>query len=303
MRPGFTLIELMLFLAIAGVLAVGIMAASGPAIARQRYNSGVQTFEDFLQGLYASVTSVQNATGDGRSSTIIYGKFITFGEPDDAGYVDPYENTFHIYDIIGDAYDSSSPSAANTIEALKAVNACLFRITAEEDGSFVEKNFCSSGVADLSADLHFVNHDQFKSQLAIENTLGNRRHIPASGAIMIVRSPTTGSVSTYVTTGFATSPDNYWLDSSTPISPADAIDDPVVERNTYFTDFIENKMSRSSFDFCLYSEDMRHATSVRRNVRIVAGASNSSGIILMPADDVVADSSSLNYSTSSVCQQ
>lgn len=308
-RRGFTLIELMLFLAIAGVLAVGIMAASGPAIARQRYNSGVQTFEDFLEGLYSSVTSVENVTGDGRSDTIIYGKFITFGEPDASGYLDPYDNTFHIYDIIGDTYDFSSFSAGNTIEALRAVKACLYRATITDavSGETREANYCSlehpDSVAD--SDVHMVNHSTFTSRLSVENTVGGRAHIPISGAIMIVRSPTTGSVSTYVTTGYAASMNNYWYNNpSTPNTPSDVLGDPTKgDKSTYLMDFIDGHLSRSSFDFCLYSEDMRHAVATRRNIRLIRGANNSSSVVLMPADDVVADSASADYDRSSVCQQ
>lgn len=58
---GFTIIEVMLFLAITGALAVGILVGSGAAINQQRYRDSVNSLKGFIQDQYGEVTSVINS--------------------------------------------------------------------------------------------------------------------------------------------------------------------------------------------------------------------------------------------------
>lgn len=60
---GFTIIEIMLFLSVTGLLAVGILVGSGVAIGQQRYRDSVNSFKSFLQGQYAETTNVINSRG------------------------------------------------------------------------------------------------------------------------------------------------------------------------------------------------------------------------------------------------
>ena len=62
---GFTIIETMMFLAITGLLAVGILAGTGAAIAQQRYKDSVNSLQSFMQGQFGKVTNVTN----GRDNT------------------------------------------------------------------------------------------------------------------------------------------------------------------------------------------------------------------------------------------
>ena len=57
---GFTIIEVMLFLAVSGVLAAGILATVGGTIGAQRYRDAVDSFADFIQGQYDKAVNVQN---------------------------------------------------------------------------------------------------------------------------------------------------------------------------------------------------------------------------------------------------
>lgn len=61
---GFTIIEVMLFLAITGALAVGILVGSGAAIGQQRYRDSVNSLKGFLQDQYSEITSVVNGDQD-----------------------------------------------------------------------------------------------------------------------------------------------------------------------------------------------------------------------------------------------
>ena len=91
-NSGFTIIEVTLFLAISGALAVGLFAASSVAIQRQQYKDAVQSYAGYLRDEYARVISVQNDRGDdlscpvsgsesgsvarGQSSCVIVGRYI-----------------------------------------------------------------------------------------------------------------------------------------------------------------------------------------------------------------------------------
>lgn len=100
---GFTVIETMLFLAVSGVLIVGILVASGGAINAQRYKDAVNSLASFFQGEYDRVANVQNlrdsdltcapgdaslSIGDGSSfrgttDCVIMGRLLTSSEQGD----------------------------------------------------------------------------------------------------------------------------------------------------------------------------------------------------------------------------
>jgi type II secretory pathway pseudopilin PulG len=62
-QSGFTIIEVMLFLAVTGLLAVGILVGSGVAIGQQRYRDSVNNLKSFIQQQYSEVTNVINGRG------------------------------------------------------------------------------------------------------------------------------------------------------------------------------------------------------------------------------------------------
>ena len=73
-RQGFTIIEVILFLAITGALLAGLLAGSVSSIKRQRYNDSVNDFVEFLRRTYSEVVNVENertgTIGDSRSCSI-----------------------------------------------------------------------------------------------------------------------------------------------------------------------------------------------------------------------------------------
>jgi len=114
---GFTIIEVMLFLAVTGILGVAILVGSGVAIGQQRYRDSVNSLQEFIQSQYSSVTNVVNdrdsawtcdttsivssdtvGTGQprGTSDCVLLGRFITIdstgtklSSANVVGYVDP----------------------------------------------------------------------------------------------------------------------------------------------------------------------------------------------------------------------
>lgn len=68
-RSGFTIIEVMLFLAITGALTVAILVGSGAAIGQQRYRDSVNSFKGLIQEQYGQIANVINSEVDKPACT------------------------------------------------------------------------------------------------------------------------------------------------------------------------------------------------------------------------------------------
>lgn len=129
-RRGFTVVEVMLFLAVTSVMAVGILAGSSIAIDRQRYRDSVYSLKGLMQEQYSQINNVVNTgnqnrrspqcTGDasaitlddsidqvrGTSQCLILGRFVL---------VEPQKVT--TYNVIG--FRSGNTNGANDIATLQ----------------------------------------------------------------------------------------------------------------------------------------------------------------------------------------
>lgn len=86
---GFTIIEVMLFLAITGLMITGMFIGVSGSINRQRYNDSVRSLQDYLQGQYNFADNVRNNRGEpitgcgaatttrGTSDCTVVGRLIT----------------------------------------------------------------------------------------------------------------------------------------------------------------------------------------------------------------------------------
>jgi hypothetical protein len=59
-ETGFTIIEVMLFLAVSGMLAAAILVGAGVSINQQRYRDSVNSLKSYVQQQYSEVTNVTN---------------------------------------------------------------------------------------------------------------------------------------------------------------------------------------------------------------------------------------------------
>lgn len=91
-QRGFTIIEVVLFLAVSGFLAIALLTGAGAAVQRQQYRDAVQSFANYLRGQYSQVVNVENnrsqgkcpisgsdggsATNRGQSNCVIVGRYI-----------------------------------------------------------------------------------------------------------------------------------------------------------------------------------------------------------------------------------
>ena len=185
-QSGFTFIEVMLFLAVTGLLAMGILVGSGAAINQQRYRDSVNTLKSYIQQQYSDVTSVTNSRGvnwqcnssgvitdtggsvgepRGRSNCVMLGRFITI-------------------DDTGKQLTSSSVSA--------------YRIsgTPVASGDIAELGNYRLAVSPIDQDKTEIN---WGAQVVNQN---NTAPLPLS--ILIVRSPLSGSVFTFTQDGVQT---------------------------------------------------------------------------------------------------
>lgn len=69
LKSGFTIIEVMLFLAITGLLIGGILAGTNQSLNTQRYRSAVEDLRNTITAQYATSLSLRNLTEDSSGNT------------------------------------------------------------------------------------------------------------------------------------------------------------------------------------------------------------------------------------------
>ena len=192
---GFTIIEVMLFLAITGALSAALMIGVGTGVTQQRYLDSVRSFKALVQNQYAAVINTENqnvttqqcnsstgaiesgARGDwGASDCVILGRAIVVRQADGGDKVEVSSVT------APDAANDDAVQSSNDIDVFK---------------------------------------DHFRPQLAtfdletVSMDWGSKLMQPATGTgsmtsvgtevVLILRSPNTGLIRTFVTNNWATS--------------------------------------------------------------------------------------------------
>ena len=248
-RFGFTLIEVALFLAITGLLFVGIAVGTQNSIFQQRFNDAVQNFAEFLRSAYSEVSNVRNE-GKGRSDMAIYGKLITFGE------------------------DADLAGHGSNEGFLTGSAAFSYNVIAKADTEGVGSGDLLQTLADLDANVVVDDGDGYKAagfaydykprwSSAIQNTDDKNSFV---GALLIVRHPDSGTIYTYVMKGKT-------------IQVNLAVNNPTNSELNPLMPFLENSndFKIESVDFCINPNGLDQG-GLRRDVRIVKDARNGSGV-------------------------
>ncbi len=119
-KSGFTLVEVALFLAVTGVLFVGIAVGVQNSIYQQRFNDSVQNYVEFLRTIYSGVSNVENNYGAGNSNKAIYGKLVQFGATEEG------KNLISVYTVIGDIEETDDENKNDSvIERLEKLGASV----------------------------------------------------------------------------------------------------------------------------------------------------------------------------------
>lgn len=243
-KLGFTLVEVALFLAISGLLFFGITIGVQNSVNQQRKNDSVQSFMEFLRGIYDEVLNVQNTPSGGKSDRAIYGKLVTFGESTNLAGVKNNDNAIFTYTVIGEI---GKPSAADALGGLKGLKATVAK--SDENGEKKLAGFASSYTPKWSA--------QIEPACDEATCLTD----PLKGMLLVVRHPSSGKIVTYFTRNLVNINAGSVNDVSNAISP-------------------DQGFNTGQIDFCV-NPDPGNSNVLRSDVRIAANAQNSSGIELV----------------------
>lgn len=191
-KNGFTIIELILFFGVAGMLTVAILAGSGMAVAQQRYRDSVHSLRGVLQDQYSEVANVINGRDDnlvcnssgvisqsgasasprGTSETcVVMGRFIQSYNPDSSR---ADGESLHIHPVIASMSGSPDPSVASDTEAISEYTLSL------QTSAYEERRLEWDSIAQIQGMSGAASH-QF--------------------TLLILRSPLSGSILTYASSG------------------------------------------------------------------------------------------------------
>lgn len=274
LKRGFTIIEVSIFLAVTGLLFIGITVGVQNSIFHQRYNDAVQSFADFLRGVYDGVLNVQGS-GKGRSEKIVYGKMVVFDskENDDEdsgsdsgskGCLDRLEEAgleakqgFCVYTLVGNDPEGT-PGITEDI-ALTALLGSVdlnttFLMNDSNSGDGAEGGESLAGVIETYSPKWGVGiHHE---------VVGDSSPEPFEGTILIVRHPYSGKVHTLFS-------DEAMVEGG--LSGAFGVND--------------SSFTYGTVDFCVNPNGIDGGPSaISADVRIVKNASNAAGV------DVIMDS-------------
>ncbi len=243
---GFTLIEIAIFLAITGLLFVGITVGTNNSVTQQRFTDSVQSFAEFFRTVYSEVANPQSL-GDGRSNKAIYGKLVTLGETYALDGELNSDNRIFVYDVVGDV--SGNLGSGNITQALYNLAAT---VVAVED---------SSGRLDLAgiAESYLPKWASRIEPVESDNIM--------KAAILIVKHPRSGTVNTLV------------IKNNT-IQVNEAVKNDT--SNPLAEPLKTGQFVASDIDFCV---DPEENFNKRQDVRIIANAHNATGIEIVPLDD------------------
>lgn len=182
-QHGFTIIEVTLFLALTGLLAVLLLGGWTTMINTQRYKDSVKTTQTFIQEQYNLVYSVENGRGDnlrcsggtvtdaggtgesrGQSDCVLMGRYLHVNNG----------TRIDVYAIVGD--EPASGTASSDIDSIRAY-------TPQRVGSEV-------GLTRNKLNVPW--------QAEVVGTAGSTD--TQNFAIAIIRTPSSGIVHTYATT-------------------------------------------------------------------------------------------------------
>ncbi|MDB5187307.1 MAG: hypothetical protein JWM07_779 [Candidatus Saccharibacteria bacterium] len=186
-NTGFTVIETMLFLGVAGALTVGILVGSGAAINQQRYRDSVNTLKSFIQQQYSEATNVVN----GRDGSEACANAVIVQPP---AIVTP---------------ESRGTSECMILGRYVVIDASGTRITASNIVGHRTSNVpeASSDIAEVTTNYRLGTSTigQDSADIAWGATVVKQKTTQAMPLTMIIlRSPLSGSIMTYTSEGVVT---------------------------------------------------------------------------------------------------
>lgn len=296
---GFTIIEVMLSLAISGMVLVGALLGVSSTISRQRYRDVVESTAAMLRNQYDLVTRIQidqranddtcgdisgdsmssfsngdNKGGRGRSKCSVYGVAITLGL--DSG------KRMQVTNLIGIEYNEYRKAIAEANETddpdeIIGTMTDLELLKNLKVTNLFNKNNTKCQVTGLLTD------ETYKWDATLETTTKDE---PAEYIIMIVRSPRSGAVHTFTMnhSGSTNALDPY---DYTKLPDGTCSNTQNEGLKATISDAFSNGTFTRSEDvkLCINSADMLATYGKRRMIKIEADGHNSSAVVLTNMDD------------------
>ena len=251
-RGGFTVIEVSIFLAVTGLLFIGITVGVQNSIFQQKYTDAVQGFANFLRNAYSEVLNVQGLgdLGSGTTELAVYGRMIVFGESNG-------DQMIRTYSVIGDLDKSSD--CQDSLNVFDRLIKC-YRATTT----------IGSGSSESFAGIVGKYEPRWGTKIQKANWVQGENN-DYEGVILIVRNPESGKVYTGAYEG-----GNGGL--STNFSSID-FDEPGIIDGIFnvFRSQDQSSIGVANVDFCV-NPNGDEESSRRADVRIKKGAANASGI-------------------------
>ncbi len=258
-RSGFTLIEIAIFLAVTGLLFVGIAVGTGNSVSQQRFTDSVKNFADFLRNVYSEVSNPQSK-GDGRGNKAIYGRMITFGENYALNGELNEDDKIFVYDVIGEA---NSEFSGSTFAALKSVGAS----PVIEDGDSIKQ----AGLVESYS-------PKWGAKVEIYRYNNNNPTEESNATVIIARHPRTGLVYTLLSYSDKIQVNEAVVKAKSGQDYKDLLLSDKLEGDKLVVD----RFQVEPIDFCVSSDDNYNR---RQDIRIVSNARNASGVKIIPLDD------------------
>ena len=296
---GFTIIEVMLVLAITGFLFIGLMGGMSASLARQRYKDAVQDVADGFRRMYSFVVDAQvherdndsacygltssaisgagltknsGNTGRGRSDCLVYGIVATIAN----SHIEMTELIGKDFNVVRKEEEERPEEErinldiANEMDVLKRTGVNNVVAFSDRTGS------CSNiGLVNLI--------ESFDSRWGtrILNTDGD----DLEATIIVFRSPRSGAIRTYVMDGIVkidNKPINYesFRGENHPCTDTLVIDQYGINNLLNSDAFSEKELN-----ICVDSGDTAAYEGRRRMIQIVKGSHSSSGVALIDFDD------------------
>lgn len=246
-KAGFTVIEVMLFLAITGVLLIAVLSGTYAGIANQRYNDSIRTFAEFLRQIYGEVLSPETLGTGNSNQFAIYGKIAVFGLDTEDGASDDQDHNVYTATLVGDV--NIPNSSTGFVDELGLVNAQLFCGDESMEQDSTVKQFMP----------------------AWGTKINNAEGQPFRGTVIIARSPTSGTVHT------AYSEDIFRINEH--CQPDDRAASSSLQNA--IKDTPESFSITDDINFCLRS----HSSSILRDIRLTADGHNTSAVNILSTDD------------------
>lgn len=181
-KHGFTIIETMLFLAISGALTVAVLVGAGASISQQRYRDSVNSLSNFLQQQYSDVTSVRNGRDSGWSCNAVTGPVV-------------------------DGVGGSSRGATECVVVGKYVSLSDKTVTVQ---TVIGKASVVGGAGDIdtlaNSGLSLTDFDKQTYTIEWGAAMQKINKAPTATTMLIVRSPVTGSIRTFIDESGANQP-------------------------------------------------------------------------------------------------